>query len=402
MLKAVQDVSRYAVVLAMLALPIVLLISSVRTFRELDETKRAHLRSRAATIAVRLENLEPGQLGGDIMDLLSVEEPALAELRIYDSPGREPDDPILTSIRSGQTLYHTEEVSVDEEEFFRAYIPFHTAQGLSIARIDLAAEAADYLVVNTRRNVLLSFIASLVLVLFTIYFIWSERRAMQLQRRHLELEHLARLGKMSAVLAHEIRNPLGAIKGFVQLALEKADQSVDALLSPVLTETNRLEKLVGDLLMYGRPRKPETRQVAWQQLGSRLDTHAAEAIGERRIQFVRAGSLAHLETDPDMLVQVLLNLIRNSVEALGDAARGEVRLTAARLSDGELSISVEDNGPGVAEDAQGKLFEPFFTTKSNGTGLGLPIARKLTAALGGRLEIRPLAPQGTRAELIFP
>ena len=154
--------------------------------------------------------------------------------------------------------------------------------------------------------------------------------------------------------------------------------------------------------MYGRPRKPETRQVSWGQLGSRLDAHAAEAIGERPIQFVRAGNLADLETDPDMLVQVLLNLIRNSVEALGDAARGEVRLMAARLDDGGLSISVEDNGLGIPEDAQGKLFEPFFTTKSNGTGLGLPIARKLTAALGGRLEIRPLAPQGTRAELIFP
>ena len=114
MVKAVQDVSRYAVVLAMLALPIVLLISSVRTFRELDETKRAHLRSHAATIATRLENLEPGQLGGDTMDLLSVEEPALAELRIYDSPGRDPDDPVLASIRSGQTLYHTEEVTVME------------------------------------------------------------------------------------------------------------------------------------------------------------------------------------------------------------------------------------------------------------------------------------------------
>jgi signal transduction histidine kinase len=282
----------------------------------------------------------------------------------------------------------------------RVWVPFHSAGNLRIARMELDREAADYLVRHTTRHLAVSFAASLALVSFTLYFLWSERRAIRFERRQYELEHLAQLGKMAAVLAHEIRNPLGTIKGFVQLALEKADAPVTGLLGPVTNETARLETLVNDLLAYGRPRNPERRRVSWDEIASHVETHATEAIAGRGLRFVREGSLDGIETDPDLLGQVLLNLVRNSIEAVGQEAEGEVRLVAESAGKG-YRITVEDNGPGLPVEVRERLFEPFFTTKANGTGLGLSIARRLTEALGGRLEIGDRQPRGTKARLVF-
>lgn len=399
--RGVQQMGRYAAAAAMLALPVFLLLSSVRMLGELEETRNVYLRNRAATIAARLENLHPAQLGEDLFGLIAAEEPALADLVVYDSPGHSPENDVVRKLWRGEILFQSEQFTRDGEKIFRIYTPFHLGQSLRIARIDLASDAADFLVAHSRHHLLLSLLASLALVLFTVYFLWSERRAAALARRQLELEHLAHLGQMSAVLAHEIRNPLGAIKGFVQLALETAGRGVRTLLGPVLDETARLEKLVNDLLLYGRPRVPEIRSVDWREIAGQLEAHAAGAIGARPIHFRAEGPTAEIRTDPELLVHVLLNLVRNSIEALHDESGGEVHLQLSAQLNRGYSIAVEDNGPGIPENVRARLFEPFLTTKSNGTGLGLSIARKLTNALGGRLEIRAREPRGTRAELVF-
>jgi len=396
-----QAAIRWLVAVAMLALPVVLLLSSVRSLGELRETKSVYLRNRAATIAARLENLHPEQLADDPLTVLGDEEPALVDLVIYDSEAADPDDEVLRSLWRGEALFHTATLKLDGEEIYRAYVPFHAAGKVRIARIDLSVEAADYLVEHGRYHMVLSLMASLALVAFTLYFLWSERRAMELGRRQLALEHLARLGKMSAVLAHEIRNPLGTIKGFVQLAREQAGDGVARLLEPVLEETARLEKLVADLLAYGRPRTPEIRRLEWPRLAEQLEAHARETIGERPVRFDLRSELETLETDPELLLQVLLNLVRNSIEAVAEQADGEVVLTASRRNGNGIRIVVEDNGPGLPPEVRRKLFEPFTTTKVNGTGLGLSISRKLAEALGGTLRLADREPRGVRAELYF-
>ena len=117
---------------------------------------------------------------------------------------------------------------------------------------------------------------------------------------------------------------------------------------------------------------------------------------------IRPETWSALDTDPEMLFQVLLNLVRNSVEAVAETQDGEVTLTARQTGNNGVSVLVEDNGPGLPPEVQEKLFDPFTTTKSNGrTGLGLSIARKLTSALGGRLEISPRPDRGLIAELVF-
>jgi two-component system sensor histidine kinase HydH len=106
-------------------------------------------------------------------------------------------------------------------------------------------------------------------------------------------------------------------------------------------------------------------------------------------------------TDPDLLRHVLGNLVRNSVEAA--IAGGETKVNvAASLTPDEVVVAVEDNGPGIPEGTMDKVFESFYTTKSFGTGLGLPIARSLTAALGGQLLLRARKGGGTRAEVHLP
>jgi len=396
-----QGAARWVVAAVLLVLPVVLLLSSLRSLQELSETKAVYLRNRTADLTARLENLTPEQLDGDLFNLLAAEEPALVDLRIYRSVADDTQDQSLAALWQGKALFHTEIRSGDAGEIFRAYIPFHREGDLRIARIDLAADSAEFLVEHTRHHLALSILASAALVAFAGYFVWVERRASRMQRRQLEMEHLAQLGEMSAVLAHEIRNPLGTIKGFVQLTLENAEASVAGLLNPVLEEVARLERLVSDLLLYGRPRKPEIRPCSWSELAARVGRHAQEQIGDRPIQYSAKGDLEHLATDPEILEQVLLNLTRNAIEAV-DGQSGRTWVIANRLEDGTARITVEDNGPGLPAEVRSKLFEPFTTTKSNGTGLGLSIARKLTETLGGRIEIRPGVPTGTCAELKFP
>ncbi len=396
-----QSAVRWIVAATMLVLPVVLLLSSVRSLQELSETKAVYLRNRTADLAARLENLDQEYFGEDLLDLLAAEEPALLDLRIYASPEEDADDQTLASLWRGEALFHTEFRDGDVGELFRAYIPFHHEGGLRIARMDLAGDSAEFLAEHTRHHLGLSILASVALIGFAGYFIWVERRASRMQRRQLEMEHLAQLGEMSAVLAHEIRNPLGTIKGFVQLTLEKAEDSVSGLLHPVLEEVARLERLVSDLLLYGRPRKPEVRQCSWSDLAARVGRHAREQIGDRPIQYSAKGDLESLRTDPEILEQVLLNLTRNAIEAV-DEQFGRTWVIANHLEDGTARITVEDNGPGLPAEVRSRLFEPFTTTKSNGTGLGLSIARKMTEALGGSIEIRPGVPKGTCAELRFP
>jgi two-component system sensor histidine kinase HydH len=385
----------------MLVLPVVLLLSALRSLQELNETKGVYLRNRTADLAARLENLSQQQIDGDLFDLLAAEEPALLDLRVYQSPADDTQDPTLAALWRGEALFHTELRRDDAGEIFRAYIPFHREGALRIARMDLASDSAEFLVEHTRHHLALSILASVALIAFAGYFVWVERRATRMQRRQLEMEHLAQLGEMSAVLAHEIRNPLGTIKGFVQLTLESAEDSVSGLLSPVLEEVARLERLVSDLLLYGRPRKPEVRLCSWPELAARVGRHVQEQIGDRPIQYSAGGDLEQLTTDPEILEQVLLNLTRNAIEAV-DEQSGRTWVIANHLKDGTARITVEDNGPGLPVEVRSRLFEPFTTTKSNGTGLGLSIARKLTEALGGSIEIRPGVPTGTCAELRFP
>lgn len=390
-------VSQFAFLAAMAALPCVLLFSSLRTLRELNEQKEVFLRERVAEIAGRLEIATGGM--DPTLPILEA-EPSLRDLRIIERNGApgDQDQAILQPIWGGQQLFHTETINSGTGRIYRAYVPFHSPQGVRIAQIDLDGNAADFLLVHARHNVFISILGGLALILLSFYAVWMARRSAALERRQVDLEHLARVGRLAAVLAHEIRNPLGTIKGFTQLALERVDKSTRDLLDPVLCETERLERLVNDLLTYGRPPKPSKRAVFWPEVAGELEQHARTLAGERRIEFMIAREPIRFTTDPDLLRQILLNALRNAIDAVAEEPAAEVKISVL-MSRGQIAIVVSDNGPGVCADTAARVFEPFFSTKVFGTGLGLAISAQLAKVLGARLELRNRIPHGVEVGL---
>ena len=376
-------------------LPVLLLVHSIQGTRELQEMRSIFLRDRAAAIAGRIETMAAPPDETRFRELAE-SEPALLGVRLFRSSDPAPAGGPVEAIRAGRELFHTE----TSGGVFRAHVPVHVEGEMAVARIELSADAADFLLVHGRHNVTMAAVSSGVLIALSILAIWSMNRASRLEKRRMEIERLAELGALSAVLAHEIRNPLGAIKGFAQLARERAGGPAAKPLEAIVRESMRLEKLVNSLLLYGRPQQPSIRKAPWPPIAADLEAHAREAIGGRPIEFTARGDLADLDTDPDLLKQALLNLIRNSIEAIPDGDAGSVRVHAARTNGG-VAISVEDDGPGLPEAVRGREFAPFVTTKASGTGLGLPTSRKLVEALGGELRLSSAIPKGTIAELVF-
>lgn len=207
---------------------------------------------------------------------------------------------------------------------------------------------------------------------------WFLRR--EALERQLEQERrLASLGQMSAVLAHEIRNPLASLKGNAQLLARalpenelprrKADRVVD--------EAIRLERLSNDLLAFARTaeiNRGEVDPVA-------LVREVADTIAGGAIEIDGAGAPATWPLDRERMRQVLANLLGNAVQA-GD---GRARATVS-LADGQLQYEVRDWGDGIAGDDLGHIFEPFYTRRTQGTGLGLAIARRLVELHGGTIS----------------
>ena len=389
---------RALLTLAVMALPAVLLFSSVRTLHEIDIQRTIYLRHRVALLAARLENVPPEASPQTIVEMLSRDEPNLIDLQVI-LRGTPADDASLAPIWEGRELFRTGMASAGGSRIFRALVPFHSGGVVRIARIELDPAAADFLVVHARHNVIVSSVSGLVLVVLSVVALWAVRRAERLRQQQMAMEHMAHIGKMSAVLAHEIRNPLGTIKGFVQLAGESAEQRTKDLLRPALAEMQRLEALVNDLLAYGRPPDPQMTAVPWNRIAGEIAAHGRHMIGERPIRFSVTNAAFDVQTDPALLGQALLNLVRNAVEAIPAAQPGEVRIEASACEGGGMSIVVADDGPGIPEGVMARLFEPFHTTKASGTGLGLAITRKLVQSLGGSLEVRRGQRCGTEAEI---
>ena len=211
-----------------------------------------------------------------------------------------------------------------------------------------------------------------------------------------ERDRLAALGEMAAGLAHEIRNPLGAIKASAQYLTEDSDDSEDEhrdeFLHIIVEEVDRLNRVVGSFLDYARPAS-----------GNPAPTDLDHAV-ERTVQLVGpevqaagvnldlrlAGDLPMVKVDIEQLRQVLLNLVRNALEAVQGREERRVRIQTLTAGDParEVLLSVEDTGGGIPPHVRPHLFVPFVTTKQKGTGLGLAISHRIVTAAGGRIEVR--------------
>jgi signal transduction histidine kinase len=197
-------------------------------------------------------------------------------------------------------------------------------------------------------------------------------------------ESLALIGQMTSTLAHEIRNAIGSVKGYAQLAAEttEAGDPRAPLLATVLRGVARIEHLVGDLLLYSREERFSIADVDPAPLLSAAASTAGSWQG--RVEFELEPGL-RARADAEKLERVIVNAIRNAVQAMGET--GLLRVTLRRQG-GQIAIRIEDTGEGVAAEALPKLFTPFYTTRAAGTGLGLAYAKKVVEGMGGTVELR--------------
>ncbi len=217
---------------------------------------------------------------------------------------------------------------------------------------------------------------------FSVLFIEDTTRS----REQAQQLKLAALGRLTANIAHEIRNPLAAISHAAELlGEEKRGEDRDRLTRIIHDNTRRLERLVVDVLQLNRRDRISAERV---RLGPWLEAFVGEFVANETIPPERlalhAARDAWVEFDREHLRQVMWNLLRNAVRYARPEPRA-VRIALAGFAD-HVELSVIDNGPGVPAASQGELFEPFFTTDSKGTGLGLYLARELCAANRAVLE----------------
>lgn len=237
-----------------------------------------------------------------------------------------------------------------------------------------------------------------------------------------ERDRLAMIGQMAAGLAHEIRNPLGAIKGAAQLLSDPPDEgdagASDEFLGIILEEVDRLDRVVGSVLDLARPSSTSVVPVDVNAVVRRtLQVLSAERSSEELVvEVVLDPSLPRVAIDAEQLRQVVMNLFRNAAQAM----RGRGRITVSsrvrfgrgtrpgvrqKKSDAEetwVELTVADNGPGMSKTMLEKIFLPFFTTKEKGTGLGLAISQRIAQAAGGRLEVRSYEGKGSAFTMIVP
>jgi two-component system, NtrC family, sensor histidine kinase PilS len=242
-------------------------------------------------------------------------------------------------------------------------------------------------------------------------------RVVSLERALVQRERLAAIGELAAGVAHEVRNPLAAISGCIEMLRtlhreRSGDLEQERLMSIVLREVERLDALISDFLQFARPAAPKLEAVA---VGPLLEEvaemcRAACPVGVRVNVRTPSGNPPAI-ADPKQLRQVLWNLVRNAMQAVGD--RGAIELSAALAplapqaddaslrsgttgGGGMLEIAVADNGPGIEPAALERIFDPFFTTKPNGTGLGLAPVHRIVTAHGGSVEVQSASGMGAR------
>jgi signal transduction histidine kinase len=219
-------------------------------------------------------------------------------------------------------------------------------------------------------------------------------------------EERERLFLMS--VSHELRTPLTAIKGHVDAlrdGLVEDPELVQASLDVVAAESLRLERLVGDVLDLAKLRAHRftvlTEEVDMTRLVEQAYTSFAEEARRREIDYalVDDGRTPTIMTDGDRVLQVITNLLSNALHWTPDRGRVEVGVAT---SNGTISVDVADTGPGITQEQQERIFRPFVSGDSQGTGLGLPIARELARALGGRIEVDSAPGRGSRFRLVLP
>jgi PAS domain S-box-containing protein len=230
----------------------------------------------------------------------------------------------------------------------------------------------------------------------------SERKRLEMQLRRAE--RLAELGTLASGMAHEIGTPMNVILGRAEYLLQRtADEGMKRGLATIVTQVERITKVMNQLLAFARRRIPERRAVDFGEVVDDGLEMFQERIVQSRITVDQTieSSLPPVRADRDQLIQVLINLVMNSIHAMPEG--GRLRLSLARENN-QVRLGVSDTGHGMPEEIRSKVFEPFFTTKDfgKGTGLGLTVVKGIIEEHGGTIAVESVVDKGTTVWIRLP
>ncbi|MTI82186.1 MAG: PAS domain-containing protein [Firmicutes bacterium] len=228
------------------------------------------------------------------------------------------------------------------------------------------------------------------------------------KNRHQQLvrqEKMATVGQLAAGMAHEIRNPLTAVRGVAQLMLEKYNAKDQGMLNLIIDELDRTEKIIADFLSLANPKEPEYKGIDINQLIENHSTFLNSKCLQNNITVYKRmdPNLPMVWIDEAQITQVLLNLINNAIEAMQEKGKGTITIsTSYNINQKDICIEVDDTGKGIPSDNMAKLGTPFFTTKSDGTGLGLAISYEIIKGHAGRIEVSNNPVEGACFKIYLP
>ena len=240
-----------------------------------------------------------------------------------------------------------------------------------------------------------------------------ERARRRVERYHYEqmkrADRLASIGEMAAGIAHEIKNPLAGIAGVIQVLRKNLTEEDPnrAVLEEVLSQVERMDKAVRNLLSFARPPEPKMTLVDINELiGKLLDFLAPQfakngIVAERKL----AAGLPWLTLDPDLLQQALINIALNALQAMPDGGKFIVETRAIKPSGetaGSVDIVFSDTGKGISMENLSRIFNPFFTTRQQGTGLGLSITQRIVEQHNGEINVLSAPGKGATFTINFP
>ncbi|MEH7178358.1 ATP-binding protein [Neobacillus vireti] len=223
----------------------------------------------------------------------------------------------------------------------------------------------------------------------------------QAEERLSRTEKLSLVGELSASVAHEIRNPLTSLKGFVQL-LQMEDDNHQDYYQIMLDELNRINHIVGELLLLAKPQHIKYTEVAIQKiLKDVISLLAVEAnLYNVQIDFSFPKEDIILECEPNQLKQLFINLIKNSIEASKQDSK--VAINLGLTENGKITVTIKDNGCGISKERLQKMGEPFYSSKEKGTGLGLTVSYKIVQSHKGHIVFESEKDVGTTVTITIP
>ncbi len=392
------------------------LFSTLIIYRNSLRAAEESLRLQALGIAASLEpSLQAAHLKEDLFKEIVTDSAweGIAFIALYDKSGltllhsnenlvgRRIDSPeIKRSAGEDKPVFGHMTLGTGEEIFILNY-PIHTPDSVKVLRLALHPYPAQNITRQARFQAISILITVVILWAMGFFFIKAVRRSDELTAMMAERERLAVIGEMAAVLAHEIRNPLGSIKGFAQYLSEKSSED-KVELGVIVDEARRLERLTEDLLLFAKPSEVRIEEFNLHELvnESVKALQESERLKQTAITVNAAipGEMM-IVSDREKLKQIISNVLRNAADAVNGG--GLIELRAEQRGD-KIIIIVSDNGCGMDEETRSRAFNSFFTTKAKGTGLGLAIVVKLTNALGGHAELESEPANGTVFRIELP